>query len=155
MQFIGLVSATVGYILKYLSIPNQSIYELMAKSGLVLAKMGKRATAAIIDHLVAAIIAAILAAFVGLFARPLITVAYVTTAFSYFIVFESRGGQTIGKKLADIKVVKEDGSPIDYKEATIRNVLRLCQVVFCKLDSKIGSGLGRNQLLRLQLRPLC
>ncbi|MBI1741524.1 PKD domain-containing protein [Candidatus Acetothermia bacterium] len=32
---------------------------------------------------------------------------------------------------------------------------RLCQVVFCKLDSKIGSGLGRNQLLRLQLRPLC
>ena len=38
----------------------------------------------------------------------------------YFIALEGTYGQTIGKKATHIKVVKEDGSPITYREAVIR-----------------------------------
>jgi uncharacterized RDD family membrane protein YckC len=38
----------------------------------------------------------------------------------YFIALEGTYGQTIGKKATRIKVVKEDGSPITYREAVIR-----------------------------------
>jgi uncharacterized RDD family membrane protein YckC len=38
----------------------------------------------------------------------------------YFIALEGTFGQTIGKMVTRIKVVKEDGSPITYREAAIR-----------------------------------
>ena len=38
----------------------------------------------------------------------------------YFIALEGTYGQTIGKMVTRIKVVKEDGSPITYREAAIR-----------------------------------
>ena len=43
----------------------------------------------------------------------------------YFSCFEGTSGQTIGKKLAHIKVVKEDGSKCDFGSALVRNILRI------------------------------
>lgn len=43
---------------------------------------------------------------------------------AYFIVLESRSGATLGKRVLKLKVVKVDGSPIDMREAVIRNLLR-------------------------------
>lgn len=45
-------------------------------------------------------------------------------AFMYKPYFEvTKGGQTIGKKMQGIKVVKSDGSPIDWGAALIREVI--------------------------------
>jgi len=43
-------------------------------------------------------------------------------------------GQTIGKKIMKIKVVREDGKPLEYREAIIRYV--------CYFVSAIPVGLG-------------
>lgn len=43
----------------------------------------------------------------------------------YFTYFEGTSGQTIGKKLTHIKVVKEDGSTCDLGSALVRNFLRI------------------------------
>ena len=43
----------------------------------------------------------------------------------YFTYFEGTSGQTIGKKLSNIRVVKEDGSRCDFGSALVRNILRV------------------------------
>lgn len=43
----------------------------------------------------------------------------------YFTYFEGTSGQTIGKKLAHIKVIKEDGSKCNIGSALVRNILRI------------------------------
>lgn len=42
--------------------------------------------------------------------------------FCYTVVFEGRWGQTPGKYLLGLKVLKVDGMPIGYKEALLRNI---------------------------------
>lgn len=41
---------------------------------------------------------------------------------TYFIVIEARFGYTPGKRLLKLRVLKEDGSRIDYKESIVRNI---------------------------------
>lgn len=55
----------------------------------------------------------------------IIIVTWVFGSLAYHIFFEATYGQTLGKRLTNIVVVKEDGSPCDWKAATIRNVLRV------------------------------
>ena len=43
----------------------------------------------------------------------------------YFTYFEGSSGQTIGKRLMHIKVVKENGAKCDYGSALVRNLLRI------------------------------
>lgn len=43
----------------------------------------------------------------------------------YFTYFEGTSGQTIGKKLTHIKVIKENGSKCDFGSALVRNILRI------------------------------
>jgi uncharacterized RDD family membrane protein YckC len=47
----------------------------------------------------------------------------------YFIVLEGAYGQTVGKMAVKIKVVREDGTKIDYTDAVVRNVLRLIDLI--------------------------
>ncbi|MCW3975822.1 MAG: RDD family protein [Candidatus Bathyarchaeota archaeon] len=44
---------------------------------------------------------------------------------AYFTYFEGSSGQTIGKKVANIKVVKVDFSKCDYGSAFVRTILRI------------------------------
>lgn len=43
----------------------------------------------------------------------------------YFAYLEGSRGQTIGKMITKIKVVREDGKPIDMNQAFTRNILRI------------------------------
>ena len=45
--------------------------------------------------------------------------------FLYFVILEGTSGATLGKKLAKIKVVREDGSPCGIGPSFVRNILRI------------------------------
>jgi len=45
--------------------------------------------------------------------------------FLYFTVLEARDGQTLGKKIIGIRVVNDDGSPMNLETSAVRNVLRI------------------------------
>jgi len=47
----------------------------------------------------------------------------------YFIALEGNYGQTVGKMAVRIKVVREDGTKIDYTGAVVRNVLRIIDLI--------------------------
>lgn len=57
--------------------------------------------------------------------------------FAYFLVLEGVFGQTVGKKLCKIKVVKEDGTPCDLYASFIRNILRIIDAIFVYLVGAI------------------
>jgi uncharacterized RDD family membrane protein YckC len=51
--------------------------------------------------------------------------------FGYFIAFETRWrGQTPGKKLLGIRVVRDGGYPVDFMGALIRNMVRVIEAIF-------------------------
>jgi hypothetical protein len=53
-------------------------------------------------------------------------VAVFLLVFAYFVLFEwLGGGQTPGKKIMGLRVMYEDGRPVDFAASAIRNVLRL------------------------------
>lgn len=53
----------------------------------------------------------------------------------YYTYLEGSRGQTIGKMITRIKVVREDGMPIDMNQALTRNILRI-------IDGFIGYLIG-------------
>src|SRR5688572_3311931 len=56
----------------------------------------------------------------------ILTVAVFLLVFAYFVLFEwLGGGQTPGKKIMGLRVMYEDGRPVDFAASAIRNVLRL------------------------------
>jgi uncharacterized RDD family membrane protein YckC len=81
---------------------------------------------------------------------------------SYFIIFEwLLSGQTPGKKWLKLRVIREDGRPIGFWEAAVRNLLRLCDIMpfpFYSLglisvflsprDQRIGDMLGGTVVVR-------
>lgn len=52
-------------------------------------------------------------------------VLFISIYLAYFIVMEAVWGATLGKMSVGLKVVKTDGLPITWKDACIRNLLRL------------------------------
>jgi len=105
------------------------------------ADLGSRIIAGIVDYIIIGIVAAILffAAFTPwiMIGRPgmmsgfgwgwfggMFAVQFVLWLV-YFSYFEGTSGQTIGKRVVHVKVVKEDGSKCDLGSALIRNILRI------------------------------
>src|SRR5688572_14221572 len=58
-------------------------------------------------------------------AAGLLAILFFTLWFNYFAFCEWRWGQTLGKNWTRIKVVSEDGSPLTWGQASMRNLLRL------------------------------
>ena len=56
---------------------------------------------------------------------------------AYYTYLEGTKGQTIGKMITKIKVVREDGSPIDMNQAFTRNILRVIDGLFAYLIGAI------------------
>jgi len=55
----------------------------------------------------------------------------------YFTLLEGSKGQTIGKMVTKIKVVREDGGQIDMNQALTRNILRIIDGLFAYLIGAI------------------
>ena len=85
-----------------------------------------RFVAVLIDAIIIAIIA-------GILAIPLQTrlsgAVSLLIFLLYYILLEGAYGQTVGKMAVKIKVVREDGTKIDYTDAVVRTVLRIIDAI--------------------------
>ena len=104
----------------------------------VLANVGNRFLAAAIDHLIqgAGVLIIIIAAgtfsdwrffaSMGVWTAALTVLAVFAIYWGYFVVFETLwNGQTPGKRIMRLRVVREDGRPVRFFEVFVRNLLRV------------------------------
>lgn len=100
-----------------------------------IADLGPRIAAAIVDIIIIWVILFVLLGVVGFGAAvggrgmflgtPFIAGVFLLPIL-YFTIFEAYvGGQTPGKMVVKIKVVKENGAPCDLVGALIRNIMRI------------------------------
>jgi uncharacterized RDD family membrane protein YckC len=103
------------------------------------AQVGNRFLAAALDHIIQAVVmvAILLAVWMagdtfqtiwqglGTWALAIVIMATFAIYTTYFIVFETIwNGQTPGKRVFRLRVIREDGRPIRFYEALVRNLLR-------------------------------
>lgn len=130
-----------------------------------LANIGNRFLAALIDHLIQGATLIALVVIAGLISRwtmfssastwtqAMMVLAVFTVYWGYFAVFETIwSGQTPGKRIMRLRVVREDGRPVRFFEVLVRNLLRLpidlfpwpsyaigvVSIVFSKHSKRIG-----------------
>lgn len=60
----------------------------------------------------------------------------------YYIVCESATGATLGKRIVGIRVVGEDGEPVSFGAAVVRNLVRLVDALFFYLVGFISAILS-------------
>ena len=73
------------------------------------------------------------------------TLLYLILAFAYFTLLEGNRGQTLGKMLLGIKVVREDNGEVPgLGAAAIRTVLRLIDGIFAYLVGFIAIQISSN-----------
>jgi uncharacterized RDD family membrane protein YckC len=119
---------------------------------------GRRIVATIVDGLVFGGLYALMAASFGTYARvdtfgweatmpALPTVAYALIVVSYYILMEGYLGQTLGKMLFGIKVVREDNGEVPgLAAATTKTVLRIVDGLFSYLVAFVTVLIsGKNQ----------
>src|ERR1051325_6699733 len=103
----------------------------------VLANVGNRFLAAAIDHVIQAfliiLIALLARAFtnwpllvsMGVWAAALAVLGIFAILWGYFVAFETLwSGQTPGKRMMRLRVVREDGRPVRFFEVFVRNLMR-------------------------------
>jgi len=104
----------------------------------VLANVGNRFLAAAIDHLIQVGLMVIVIVAAGalsdwrffnsmnVWAAALTVLAIFAIYWGYFVAFETFwSGQTPGKRMMRLRVVREDGRPVRFFEVFVRNLLRL------------------------------
>lgn len=108
-----------------------------------MASLGLRCGAFLIDYILTLLIPAvtlILAVYIkrqwfaNTFAFVLVIIGYLATAaLIYFnlIYFYVHNGQSLGKSFIGLRVVRQDGAPIDYRTAIIRHVVGYPLSIFC------------------------
>ena len=80
---------------------------------------------------------------------------------AYYTYLEGTRGQTIGKMITKIKVVREDGSPIDMNQAFTRNILRVIDGFFAYLigailiwrsdkQQRLGDSIAKTVVVKLE-----
>jgi len=104
----------------------------------VLANVGNRFLAAAIDHLIQTISMVIIVVAagalsdwqlftsMGAWTAALTVLAVFAVYWGYFVAFETLwNGQTPGKRMMRLRVVREDGRPVRFFEVFVRNLLRV------------------------------
>jgi uncharacterized RDD family membrane protein YckC/membrane protease YdiL (CAAX protease family) len=72
--------------------------------------------------------------------------ALATVWFNYFLICEWRwGGRTLGKRAVGIRVLAEDGSPVGFSAASMRNLLRLVDFFGLLIGPILIAGSKRRQ----------
>jgi uncharacterized RDD family membrane protein YckC len=103
--------------------------------------VGIRFVSLVIDSIIIGIIIGALGTILGVEMMESGTAPWYWGVFSfiiylaYYTYLEGSRGQTIGKMITRIKVVREDGRPIDMNQALTRNILRI-------IDGFIGYLIG-------------
>jgi uncharacterized RDD family membrane protein YckC len=99
--------------------------------------IGIRFVSLVIDSLIISIIFGALGGILGagMMRQGSWSVGLLSFAFyiAYYTYLEGTRGQTIGKMITKIKVVREDGRPIDMEQAFKRNILRVIDGFFAYL----------------------
>lgn len=98
--------------------------------------VGWRALAAVIDTVLLAIVAYVIAWLSGSTTRdgfelhggPFFLTLLIMLA--YYITLEGLFGATVGKSVLGLRVVKADGSAIDWRACVVRNLLRFIDGLF-------------------------
>jgi len=145
-----------------------------------LSDLGARIVAGLVDYIIIGIIGVVLffVAFAPLFAAPVmmtggpfpvwawgwvggLVILEVLLWLIYFTSLEGSSGQTIGKKLMHIRVIKEDGAKCDYGSALVRNLLRIIDhlptlyilgiILIAATDKKqrLGDMLGKTLVVKV------
>lgn len=104
----------------------------------ILANVGNRFLASAIDHLIqiGVFVALLIVAGIinnwnfftgmGTWTAALMVLALFAIYWGYFVAFETLwNGQTPGKRIMRLRVVREDGRPVRFFEVFVRNLLRL------------------------------
>jgi len=105
--------------------------------------VGLRAVAVILDTILLGFVAYLIARYTGGVTETGFTLQggpfflWLLIALIYYIVMEARWGATVGKKLIALRVVKEDGSALDWQAAIVRNLLRIVDGLFFYLVAAI------------------
>ena len=95
------------------------MYEEKPKREFVeLASLGNRVVAALVDGFIISIITGVLSRFGG----PGLGLSFVISLAYTWYFLTHRNGQTPGKSLMNIRVVKKDGTPIDDATAIVRYI---------------------------------
>jgi uncharacterized RDD family membrane protein YckC len=105
--------------------------------------VGRRAVAIIIDIIILGIIGWIIGMATGmstpegfnLVGGPAFLLFFIGLA--YYVVMEVTSGGTLGKLALGLRVVKEDGSKLDWGASLIRNILRIVDGFFFYLVGAI------------------
>lgn len=104
--------------------------------------IGIRFVSLVIDSLIISIIFGALGSILGagMMRHGSWSVGLLSFAFyiAYYTYLEGTRGQTIGKMITKIKVVREDGRPIDMKQAFKRNILRVIDGFFAYLIGAVS-----------------
>lgn len=105
--------------------------------------IGIRLVSIIIDNIIVGIIISVIGGMVGfgMMTQEMVPwwigLLYFVIYMGYFALMEGSRGQTIGKMITKIKVVREDGKPIDMNQALTRNILRIIDGLFAYLIGAI------------------
>jgi uncharacterized RDD family membrane protein YckC len=67
-------------------------------------------------------------------------------ALYYFFALESGDGQTVGKKLMKLRVVRQDGSPAGMREVAVRTILRVVDNYLVGLIVMLATGERRQRI---------
>jgi uncharacterized RDD family membrane protein YckC len=107
----------------------------------ILANIGNRFLAAAIDHIIQLLLAVALVLILGgltkwdffsafgTWVAAIAILAMFAIYWGYFVLFETFwNGQTPGKRIMKLRVVREDGRPIRFFEAFVRNLLRIVDI---------------------------
>ena len=105
--------------------------------------IGIRLVSIIIDNIIVGIIIGAIGSGIGfgMMAQRMVPwwigLLYFVIYIGYFTLLEGSKGQTIGKMITKIKVVREDGGKIDMNQALTRNILRIIDGLFAYLIGAI------------------
>jgi uncharacterized RDD family membrane protein YckC len=105
--------------------------------------LGIRLVSLIIDNIIVGIIIGAIGSMIGfgMMTQRIVPwwigLLYFVIYIGYFTYLEGSKGQTIGKMVTRIKVVREDGMPIDMNQALTRNILRIIDGLFAYLIGAI------------------
>jgi len=113
--------------------------------------VGRRAVAVLIDSILLFIVGYLIAAAAGqttgtgfqMHGAPFFL--WVAISLAYFIVQEALQGTTLGKRVMRLKVVKLDGSPMDWQASIARNVLRIIDGILFYLVGAIVIWVSRQK----------